>query len=112
MELFDSLVDRTCFTHYSAIFNCILQPSGKASDVVKGKFVGPTIQDKHVKFRDSLKQFSRNSTRSKGRRLFRRVFRDNFRQETVSDVISGEDVEYVGVHVLVKFGDSRSSYSR
>ena len=36
----------------------------------------------------------------------------NFRQEVASDVISGVDVEQVGMNTRVKFGDSRSNRSR
>ena len=41
-----------------------------------------------------------------------RVFRDNFRPEAVSEVLSGVDVECVGVDVRVKLGDSTSNRSR
>ena len=36
----------------------------------------------------------------------------NFRPEVVSDVISGTDVEQVGMNALVKFGDFRSNRYR
>ena len=34
---------------------------------------------------------------------------DKFRSEVARDVISGVDVEYVGMNVRIKFGDSRSN---
>ena len=44
--------------------------------------------------------------------IFDGVFRDNFRPEVVNSVISGVDVELVGMDVLVKFDNSRSNRSR
>ena len=46
------------------------------------------------------------------RRYFRRLFRCSFRPEVVSGVISGADVEQVGMVVPVKFAGSRSNGSR
>ena len=42
---------------------------------------------------------------------FLTVFRDNFRPEVASGVISGVALDYVGVDVHVKFGDSESNPS-
>ena len=56
-----------------------------------------------------LKPFSRNSTRSRGKRYFRQCFRFNFRPEVDDNVISHFAVDNLGVDIHVKFGDSRSS---
>ena len=40
------------------------------------------------------------------------LFHDNFRPEVVSDVVSGPDVDQVGVDATVKFGDFRLNGSR
>ena len=37
---------------------------------------------------------------------------DNFRLEVASDVISGADVEQIGMNIGVKFGESRSNRAR
>ena len=59
-----------------------------------------------------LKPFSRNSAESRRLRHFRPIFHDNLWLEVVTDVISDVDVEYVGMDVPVKFGDSRSIRSQ
>ena len=48
-------------------------------------------------------------TQSHQRWHFGKFFRDNLRSELVSDVISGVAVEWVGMNVPIKFGDSRSN---
>ena len=53
-----------------------------ASDVISGKFVGPTVFNKRGKFRDSRLNDS-----------WEIVFLDNFQLEAVGDVISGGAVE-------------------
>ena len=45
------------------------------------------------------------------RAITKQLLSDNFRPEVVNDVISGVDVEEVGMNVRVKFGDSRSNSS-
>ena len=67
-----------------------------ASDVISSRFVGLIVLDK------------RNLTRNCRRLHFRPFFRGNFQPEVVSAVISSVAVEYVGMDVRVKFGDSRS----
>ena len=53
-ELFDSLAGRTRFTHhFCVVFNGIFHPTAATSNVISGKFVGPAVPDKHVKFGDS-----------------------------------------------------------
>ena len=44
--------------------------------------------------------------------VFLMVFGNNFRPEVVGDVMSGVAVEYVGMDVHVKLGDSRPNRSR
>ena len=44
------LANQTRFTQFYAIFNCVLQPTGAASDVISGRFMGPIGPDKNVKF--------------------------------------------------------------
>ena len=43
---------RTRFTHFCTVFNCLLQPTGRASDVICGIFGRPTVPDKRLTFRD------------------------------------------------------------
>ena len=43
---------RTRFTHFCVVFNCILQLTGKAVDVISSRFVEPIVRDPPVKFRD------------------------------------------------------------
>ena len=45
-------------------------------------------------------------------RYFLQFFHHNFRAEVDNDVLSGLKVDYVGMHIGVKFGDSRSNGSR
>ena len=59
-ELFDSLAGRSSFTrHFCPVFNCILQPTGRTSNVLSSKFVGPVIPDNRVKFGDPRINLSR-----------------------------------------------------
>ena len=44
--------------------------------------------------------------------LTKQLLCDNFRPEVASGVISGVDVEHVGMNIHVKFGDFRSNCSR
>ena len=48
-----------------------------------------------------------NGHMANARAIAKQLLCDNFRPEVVSDVISGVDVEQVGMNVLVKFGDFR-----
>ena len=74
-------------------------------DVISGRFVGPVVLDKYVKFRDP----SSNREKFPTKRYFRQFFfHYNFRQE-VDDVISGVAVDNVSMDVPGKFGDSRSN---
>ena len=41
--------------------------------------------------------------------VFSTVFRYNFQPEVDNDVVSGMAIDYVGIDVRVKFGDSRSN---
>ena len=59
-ELFDSLASRTRFTHHlCAVFNCILQPTGKKTNDVICSFVEPVVPDNPVKFGDTRLNLSR-----------------------------------------------------
>ena len=50
VELFDSS-GQIHFAHFCAAFNNILQRPEAASDVISGRYVGPIVLDKCVKFR-------------------------------------------------------------
>ena len=52
-ELFDSLPGWTHSSHICAVFNCILQPTGKSSDVMSGVAAGRPGVDVHVNRGDS-----------------------------------------------------------
>ena len=51
-ELFHSLSGLNSFAHFCAVFNGILQLTGRASDVISSMAVRPIVLDKCVKFRD------------------------------------------------------------
>ena len=53
-----------------------------------------------------------NGRLANARAITNQILCDNFRSEEASDVISGANVEQVGLNVHVKFGDSRSNRSR
>ena len=83
----------TRFTHVCVIFTCIFQPTGKGnSDVIYGKFVGPNVPDKPIKFRNPRLNRSREiPPQAVGGGIFD-GFRNIFPPEVVSEVISGADV--------------------
>ena len=60
-ELFDPLSVWTRVTHFRAVavFNCVLQPSGNSYDVLSGRFAGPFVPGKSVKFRGPRLNLSR-----------------------------------------------------
>ena len=74
------LTGRTRFTHFYAVFNCILQPIVAASDLISGIFVGPIVPDKPVKFHDPCLNQSREIPPEavKGS-IFDSIFRHNRR---------------------------------
>ena len=94
VELFDSLSDWNRFAQSCEVFNCILQPTGEASDVISARFV------------------SRLSSRSVlNLAIISCTVLDKFRPKS-SEVVSGVVVDYVAMDVRVKFGDSTSNGSR
>ena len=81
-----------------------------ASKVISGKFVGPVVLNKCLKFHDpSLNRSRKNSTRSLRRQYLRQFPPYNFRPEVANDVISSAAVDNVSIDVPIKFGDCRSS---
>ena len=52
VELLDSFSALTRFSHFCAVYNYILQLTGKASDVISSRFVRLIVPVKCVKFRD------------------------------------------------------------
>ena len=80
-----------------------------ASDVIPGRFVGPIVPDKCVKFRVPL--FNRSGEiQPKTVRcgIFGRFSNfDNCRPEVAGNVISGAALVHVGVDVPTKLGDYR-----
>ena len=44
---------------FFAVFNCILQPTGKHCDIIAGSFVRPIVFDEGEKFRDPCPNRSR-----------------------------------------------------
>ena len=53
-----------------------------------------------------------NGRLANARAITKQLLCDNFRPEAASDVISGVDVEQVGMNVHIKFGESRSNRFR
>ena len=75
--------------------------------------MGLTVPDKVVKFRGPRLNCSEESRpKAIGDGIFDSFFRDNFLPEVASGLISGVAVEFVGVDLNVKCGDSRSNRSR
>ena len=50
-----------------------------------------------------------NDRLANARAITKQLVCDNFRQEVPSDIMSGVDVEQVGMNIHVIFGDSRSN---
>ena len=82
------------------------------SDVISGRFVGPVVPDKSVKFGDPRLNLSRDITPEAVLGGIFDVFCCNFRPEVVSDVVSGANVGQVGMDVHAKFCDSGSNGSQ
>ena len=75
--------------------------------------MGRVIPNKHAKFCDpSLSRSRKIPPDAVGVGICDIIFRDNFRPEVDSDVMCGIAVDWVGVDVHVKFGDSMSNGSR
>ena len=51
-ELFDSLPDRICFTHFVQYLIAFFSRPEATSDVISGRFVRTVVPDKQVKFGD------------------------------------------------------------
>ena len=112
-ELFNSLPDRTRFTHFAQYLIAYCSQQERASDVISDTFVGLIVLDKPVKYPDPrLNRYREILPKAVGGGIFRRFFRDNSRSEVDSDVISSADVGHIGVDEPVKFGDSASNYYR
>ena len=109
VELFDSLSDRTSFTHFSAVLITFCSRPEAAIKVISGSFVGRMILDTRSKFRGSSLNRSRKSPPESLEVIFSSFFRYNFRPDVGNDVISGEAVNNVGLDASVKFGCSRSN---
>ena len=108
-ELFDSLACRTSFTHFCKYEIAFCSRPEAASDVISGTFVSPIIRDKHVKFRDPcLNRSPEIQPEAVGCGIFDGFFAITSDQKQLV-IISSEAVEWVGVDVRVKFGDSRSN---
>ena len=73
-----------------------------------GRFVGPLVLDKRVRFHDP----GLNRSREIPPKAVRGGIFDcyNFRPEVDNDVISGIAVDNVGMDVSIKFGDSWSLF--
>ena len=60
IELFDSLSGLARFAYVYAVFKAFCSLLEAISDVISGKFVGPIVLDKCVKFRDPCLNRSRD----------------------------------------------------
>ena len=58
-ELFDSLSGRSRFADFMQYLVKFYSRPKAASDVISGKFVGPIVLDKYVKFHDPSLNYSR-----------------------------------------------------
>ena len=94
--------------------NCSLQLTGRSWPChIWHKYVADSPPYKCVKFGDPRLHHSQEISPEAVRGgISDGFFHYNFQQEVVSDVISGLDLEQVGMDVSVKFGDSRSNGSR
>ena len=101
----------TVLRTYAQYSVAVCSPSEAASDGMSGSFVGLTVPNKFVKFRDPRLNLS-GEIRPKA--LHFRPFSnfDKCRLEVAGDVISGVAVDWISVDVCTKFGDSVSNRSR
>ena len=83
------------------------------SDVISNRFVGLTVHNKRVKFRDPPLNHSREiPPKAVGGVIFGRFSKvENFRPEVASDVTSYVVVDPTGLDDRVKFRDYRSNRS-
>ena len=76
--------------------------------------MGPIVPDKCIQFRDPrLNSSGEIQPKAVGCGIFFRFSNvDNCRAELTGDVISGKALEYLGLDVLAKLGDSRLNNGR
>ena len=91
--------------HLFAVLNC---PEA-AIGVISSRFVGPIVHYERVNFRyPRLSRSGEIQPKAVGCGTFGRSSNfDNCRPEVADDVISGAILDYVGVDVQARFGDSR-----
>ena len=83
------------------------------NDVVSGRFLALVGPDNTVKFGDPRLNLSRQITpEAVFGSISYGVFRGNFRPEVFNDVISGANVEQIGMDMPVKIGESISNGCR
>ena len=97
------------FTQFVQYLIAFCSPHEAASDELSGRFVRAIVADKRIQFCDP--DHSGEIRPEATDVVFSTVFRDHFRQEITSDVISGAAVQWDGMSVRIKFGDSRSNIS-
>ena len=111
-DLFDSLLASLVLRTVVQYLIAFCGRLEAASDVTSGAFVGAIVLHKRLKLGGPRTYISREITPEAVRGGIFEVFHDNFRPEVDSDVISGADVDPIGMDVPEKFGASRSNSSR
>ena len=107
----DSVAGRTRLMHFAQYSIAFCSRPETASDVITDRFVRPIVLDKYVKCRDLCFNHSREiAPETVGSGIFDSFFA--IRPEVVSGVIYGAAIGWVGMNILVKFGDCRSNRSR
>ena len=105
------------FVHFEPVFRTFMwyltafcsRPEW-AVDAISGRFMGPLVLAKRVKFHDSGLDWIWFKFHPKpSEAVYSTVFPYNFRTEVDNDVISGIAVDNVGVDVTIKFADSSSN---
>ena len=112
VELFDSLSCLTHFAHFCQFLIAFCSQLEAASDVISCRFVRLMFHDTCVKFHDPCLNRSWEIPPEAVGGGILDSFCYNFQLKVDTDVISGLAVDYVGMDVDVKFGDSRSNGSR
>ena len=102
------------FTHFCAVFNCILQPTGSTNDVIFGQSVRPMVPNKRVKF--CFPRLNRSPEILPGTikggpfDYFSNIYK--CRPDVAGDVISGVAVACVGIVIRAKFCHSTLNKGR
>ena len=114
VDLFDSLLAAPALRTFVQYLIAFCSQPEAATDVISGNFVWPIVPDKCVKFCDArLNNSGEIQPKAVGCSIFGCFSNfDNYRPEVDGDVVYSAALDYVGMDVAAKFGDSRSNGGR